>query len=76
MLTLRRRPLTAVVVDRDLSSRTMSFHDLGRIPVVVAEAEAASDIVMVEAASVRCPDYLVRDCRNRIDWVAAVGFLC
>jgi len=75
MLTLCRRPLTAVVVDRDLSSRTMGFHTLGRIPVAVAEAEAASDIVMAEAASVRYPDYLVCDCRNRIDWVAAVGFL-
>lgn len=73
MLTFRRRPLTAMVVDRNLSSRAMSFHILGRIPAVVAGAEAASDIVMVEAASVRWPDYLVRDC---IDWVTAVGFLC
>ena len=76
MRTFRRRPLTAVVVvDRNLSSHTMSFHTLGRIPVVAAVAVAASDVVMVEATSVRCPGYLLGDYRNWIDWVVAVGFL-
>jgi hypothetical protein len=74
MLTFRRRPLTAVVVDRSLSSRAVSFHTLGRISVAVVEAEAGSDVAMVEAASVRCSDYLVGDCRNCTDLVAAVGF--
>ena len=60
------------MVDGDLSSRTMSFHILDHIPFVVVEAEAASGIVMVEVASVRCFDYLVG---GRVDWVAAVGFL-
>lgn len=71
MLTFHRRPLTAVVADRKVSSRAMSFHTLGHIPAGVAEAEAVSDIVKVEAASVRCLDYLVADC---IDWAVAVDF--
>jgi len=72
VLTFHRRPLF-VVHDRNLSSRTMSFRTLGRIPVAAAEVEVVTDIVMVvEAVSVRCPDYLAAGC---IDWVAAVGFL-
>ena len=64
-----------MVVDRNLSSRSINFHTPARIPVAVAEAEGESDIVMVEPVSVRCPDYLVDDCRERIDWVVAAGFL-
>ena len=55
-----------VVVDRNSSSRTMSFHALGHILAAVARAEVVSDIVVVEAA----------DWRMRFDWVEAVGFLC
>lgn len=66
-LTFRHRPSTAmVVVDRNSSSRTMSFHALGHILAAVARAEVVSDIVVVEAA----------DWRMRFDWVEAVGFLC
>ena len=56
-----------VVRDRNLSSRMMSFR------ILVAEVEAGIDIVMVvEAVSVRCLDYLAADC---IDWVGVVDFL-
>ena len=65
-----------VELDRNLSSRTMSFHTLGRIPVAVVEVEVVSDIVMVvEAVFVRRLDYLVAGYRSWIGWVAAVGFL-
>jgi len=47
----------------------MSFRTL------VAEVEVATDIVMVEAVSVRCPDYLAAGCIDWVDWVWAVGFL-
>ena len=58
-----QRPLTVVV--RNLSSRMMDFHTPGEAGVVI-------DIV-VEAVSVRYPDYLVPDC---IGWGMVVGFLC
>ena len=64
-LTFHRRPLV-VVHDRNLSSRTMSFRTL------VVEVEVATDIVMVEAVSVHCPDFLAAGC---IDWMGAAGFL-
>jgi len=72
MLTFHRRPLAAVVVGRNSSSRA-KFHTLGRILAAVAEAEAVSDIAMVvEAVSARRPDYPAADCRK---WMAAVGSL-
>jgi hypothetical protein len=64
-----------VVLDRNFSSRGMSFHTPGRSPSAVAEAGVVTDIVMVaEAVSVHRPDYLVADC---IGWevVAVVGLL-
>ena len=71
-LTFHRRPLV-VVHDHSLSSRTMSSRILGRIPVVVVEVGVVTDIAMVvEAASVRFPDYLTAGCTG---WGAAVGFL-
>ena len=76
MLTFHRRPLTVVVVDRNFSSHTTSFRILGRNPAVAAEAGVVFDIVMmVEVVSVHHPGYLAADCRNRADWVVAVGFL-
>ena len=75
-LTFHRRPLFVVVeLDRNLSSRTMNFHTLGRIPVAVVEVEVVSDIVMVvEAVFVPRLDYLVAGYGSRIGLVA-VGFL-
>ena len=60
-----QRPLTAVV--RNLSSRMMDFHTPGEAGVVI------DIVVVVEAVSVRCTDYLVPDC---IGWGVVVGFLC
>ena len=72
VLTFHRHPLV-VVHDRNLSSQTMRSRTLGRIPVVVAEVGVVTDIAMVvEAASVRFPDYLTAGCTG---WGAAVGFL-
>jgi hypothetical protein len=76
MPTFHRRPSAVGVLDRNLSSRTMSRHILGHIPVAVAGVEAAPGIVMaVGAASVRCPDYRAVDCRNCAGWVAVADFL-
>jgi len=64
------------VLDRNFSSRTMSFRTLGRSPAAVVEAGVVTETVMgVEVFSVRRPDYLAPGCRSHIDWAVAVGFL-